>query len=129
MKYSTSVYAGERVARRMVFLAWKACGGSIGMGVLQDRGEQDEDAVWRQAYGRWDYPGGRELRGLAEGEVEADYVFGRMMKLVLKFGPDWVETRNDDFPPRPDYQSWCRQYPTYKALFDAAVASLTTEGK
>ena len=48
-----------------------------------------------------------------------DYVQGRMVKLYIhKRGPgEWEVT---DRKPTPDYQSWCRKYPTYEALIKAA---------
>lgn len=44
-----------------------------------------------------------------------------MMKLGIKWDKDSVTIRDNE--PRVDYQSWCRTYPTYQALFDAAIKS------
>ncbi len=114
----------ELVVKRAMFLAWQACGGPLGMGVLRDNPSADEDRVWQAAYNREDYPGGNKFGDNKPGQVYADYVFGRMMK----FGLQWNETSvsfNDYGPLRPDYQAWCRKYPTVTALLQAAVESLS----
>lgn len=96
------------VAKRAMYLAWKASS-VVGMGVLQDKGEQPEDEVWKHVY-----------RG--SSEVCADYVFGRMMKFDFSVKENTI--RHDDGKGRADYQSWCYDYPTYAALFDAAEAEV-----
>ena len=102
------------VAKEAIYLAWQACGGTAGMGFMQDRGEQGKDAVWDQAYNQKDYP----VRNGSPESVSADYVFGRMMK--LRFAVKDGIIKHDDQAPRSDYQAWCRRYSSYAALFDAA---------
>lgn len=109
----------EVLAKRIVFLAWKACGGPMGMGILQNNPGAGEAEVWKQAFGRGDYGG----MGAKAGQVYADYVFGRMMKLTLSWDASSVTL--SDAECRLDYQSWCSTYPTYEALAKAAIASLT----
>ncbi len=119
-KYSSNAEA-LKVAKRAIFLGWQAVGGPSGYGVFQDRGpQQDEETVWKQAYERGDY-GGRDEREPV-GKMNADYVFGRMMKLRFRVAGDTLT--HPDHEPRSDYQAWCRKYPTFAALFDAAEASL-----
>lgn len=123
----TETENGEKLARRIVYLAWLACGGPAGMGFLQDRGVLDEEEVWKHAYARTDYPGGRRFGADPDDPnnpryVYCDYVCGRMMKFSVRWGDTWVETPDNE--PRPDYEAWCRRYKTYRELIDAAVASL-----
>lgn len=107
------------VAKEAVFLAWRACGGPLGMGVFQDRGPgQSKDAVWNQAYHQLNYA---SHNGRPE-DVHADYVFGRMMKLYFKV--DGTAINHSDSECRRDYQAWCGKYPTYAELFDAAEQSV-----
>jgi hypothetical protein len=110
----------QDVAKRMFYLAWLACGGPLGMGILQDRGSNvKEEEVWKAVYNQTDYPG--DTRNTKES-IYADYVFGRMMKFGVFIKDDTV--RFNDLPLRPDYQAWCRKYPTMTALFGAALESL-----
>lgn len=90
----------QAVAKRMFWLAWQACGGPLGMGVLQDNPGADEAAVWTNVQDRGDYP----------------------MKLGVDYGDGFVGL--PESKPHPEYQAWCRKYSDYKSLFDAAVASL-----
>ncbi len=119
-----SVSNPEAVAREAFWLAWSACGSPAGMGFLRDNPGATRDQVWANARDKADYPGGAAIPGFADkpGEVYGDYVFGRMMKLGLKWDADSVEFT--DSAPRPDYQSWCRKYPTTEALVRAAIESL-----
>jgi hypothetical protein len=118
-----SDFNGERVAKRMFYLAWKACGGPQGMGVFQDRPGATEEEVWKNIAASGDYPYAKDRN--ASGNFQADYVFGRMMKMSLKFGSDWLEWGDSGL--RPDYESWCLIYPTYQDLYDAALESLKKE--
>ncbi len=115
----------EAVAKEACWLAFQACGSPLGMGWLQNRPQATKDDVWSNAKHAGDYPGGDALFGCKPGELHADYVFGKMMKLSLW----WTETEITfrDETPRVDYQSWCRVYPTYLSLVEAAIKSL--EGK
>lgn len=112
---------GETVAKRMMWLAWQAVGGPFGMGVLRDNPGAGEDQVWANVVTSGDYACSQNK----PGDVHADYVFGRMMKLSVKWGDDFVEVPT--YAPTRDYQAWCHKYPTYEALAQAAVASLTPE--
>lgn len=112
------------VAKEAFWLAWQACGGPLGMGRLQDNAGADKESVWNCVFNKGDYPGGNAGPGTANrpGDVYGDYVFGRMMKLGIRWDEAGVTV--DDHPPRGDYQSWCRKFPTYEALVRAAIASL-----
>lgn len=112
------------LARRAFFLAYIACGGPLGWGILQAREGVTEDQVWRNVVTNGDYA--YQPRPNSDVNAYGDYVFGRMMKLSIK-----VETDGVTFPdakPRSDYQAWCVEYPTYEALIEAARASLEQSG-
>jgi hypothetical protein len=125
MKYKIEGVSGEVFAKRMVFLAWKACGGPVGMGFLQDRGSNvPEDDLWKHAYNNADYSGGRKLLGPRDShEVYCDYVMGRMMKFGVKFEDDFIEVREPS-NWRSDYESFCYVYKDFPALIKAAAESL-----
>lgn len=114
----------QDVAKRMLFLAWKACGRSFGMGFLQDRGpDQTEDQVWQSAVNRDDYQGiGRRQ----DNRVYADYVQGRMMKLGLSWGEVGVTCFDGDskLPWSLDYQGFAGTFPNFEALARAACEEL-----
>ena len=114
-----SVEEALAVAKEAVWLAWKACGGIRGYGLLKNKPDADKEAVWDNAYEMGDYSG---RAGRAEGSVNADYVFGRMMKLRFNIKGDTIEFPSHE--PRGDYQSWCYVYKSYVALFDAAMATI-----
>jgi len=59
------------------------------------------------------------------GEINCDYVRGRMMKLYLTVEKDGISF--SDQKPRFDYQSWCKRYPTHQDLFTAAEKSLKSK--
>lgn len=104
---STGALSGERVAKRIVFLAYSASL-PMGLGWLHERSGVPEEETSACVSG---------------GFIDADYVHGRMVKLRgLAFGPNSV-TFNDELEPRCDYQSWCGTYPTYEALVKAAIES------
>ena len=113
------------VAKEAIWLAWQACGGPSGYGLMRDKPSADRDAVWKQAYERGDYSGRHP--GERPEDVSADYVFGRMMKLYFKVKGDTIS--HNDSTPRRDYQAWCGRYPTYAALFDAAEQTLSQSGE
>lgn len=113
----------EQVVRRAFWLAWQACGGTAGMGFFQDRPGADEESVWKNVRSAGDYGrGGMITNPDKPGEAYGDYVFGRMMKLGLKWDADGVECRDDI--PRIDYQEWCHKYPSFAVLVNAAIADL-----
>lgn len=116
-----------QIVKRMVFLAYQACGGAVGMGFLQEMRlggkSAEEEQVWKCAYDSEDYPMNRRmLQGMKDEEVYCDYVFGRMMKWGCKWNDHNIIFSNRQF--RPDYQGFCLTYPTDEALYEAAVASL-----
>lgn len=116
----------DKLIGRMLWLAYQAAI-PMGMGYLQARDDKSEADVIANVIDAGDYPNAMEpgVRPDQKGgsvNVSADYVFGRMMKLRFKAGDNWVEL--PDHEPRHDYQSWCGKYPTYAALFDAALESL-----
>lgn len=121
MRIELNGLTGEAVVKRAFFLAWIACGRPMGMGILRDRPNSTEEDVWRNVQESGDYDFRRGSSG-DPGCAYGDYVFGRMMKLTLRYGADWVEFA--DSTPRPDYQSWCIKYPSYRALIDEAIAGL-----
>ena len=47
-------------------------------------------------------------------DVNLDYYDGRMVKLYIRHNPDGTYEMRDEF--RPDYQSFCGEYPTGRAL-------------
>jgi len=112
------------IAKEALWLAWNACNRPFGMGVLQDNPGATKEEVWENAYNKGDYSGGRTFLN-NDNDVDADYVFGRMMKLYFK-----VSEKTIDIPEREcqsDYQSWCTKYPTYKDLFEEAAKNVGEE--
>lgn len=116
------------VVKRAFFLAYQACGGAVGLGVLQDRGGVTEEHVWGNVLTRGDYP---TLPGQTENPSRpyGDYVFGRMMKMGCKFTNSTGEIEISDSKPRGDYQAWCGKYPSHETLFVAAANSLGVQLK
>ncbi len=110
----------EAVVKRAFFLAYNACGGALGMGVLQARSDATEDQVWDNIQNSGDYPG--NAKDSKPGKAEGDYVFGRMMKLRIEY--DEKEIRIPESKPCPDYQDWCKSYESYEELVFAAIKSL-----
>ncbi len=103
----------ESVLKEVLWLAWNAAGGPAGMGFLQDSPGATKEDVWKNATGLGDYA----MPTSHDGRLNADYVFGRMLKLRLEYSDTHIEVPEHE--PRSDYQAWCREYPTYAALFDA----------
>ena len=103
------------------WLAWQACGGTCGMGLLQDRSGVDKAAVIKNVETAGDYCGISHSR---PGEMDADYVFGRMMKMHVKFDDKTGTITVRDGKVALDYQAWGRKYPTYEALIKAAIESV-----
>lgn len=126
MEHQSSPADVAQTVKRMFWLAWQAVGQTFGMGALQDNPNANEEAVWDCVANRLDYSGiGGGLKKDRDGKYEAygDYVFGRMMKMRVKWTDDGVIDTSDN-ELRVDYEAWCMDYPTYKALYDAAVESL-----
>ena len=122
-KFKVDKKKAEAVAKNIFYLAWKESG-VFGMGILQDRPESSKEDVWSNVCDRGDYPIGRTGE---ENDYYADYVFGRMMKLMVKLNKKKGVIEMQDSDPRPDYQSWCRKYPSYEALFNAAIEETEKE--
>ena len=109
------------VVTRMFYLAWKACGGPVGFGRLQDRGpDVPEEDVLQNIISAGDYPGAFTMCG--EGKFYADYVIGRMMQMGVELVKKGfiVPTRDLDI----EYQSWAGRYPSYVELAQAAADEL-----
>ncbi len=103
------------VVKKALFLAWKACGGPLGMGILQDKPNATEDDVFKNVLGNEDYP---IKSSLPENEIRADYVFGRMMKIRISFDNDNIYY--PDISLSSAYQSWSKSYNSYEELFKTA---------
>lgn len=117
------------VVKEAFWLAWNACGGPMGMGIFQNNPGASKEDVWKNISVRGDYPGGTSLPGMigvkeenGKGQAYGDYVFGRMMKLSLRWEGKDIEI--EESKPRADYQSWCCKYPTYQSLVETAVNNL-----
>lgn len=108
-KITTHHENAKELAKRAFFLAWEACGGPLGLGILQDNPSATEDQVWDII--TRDYDSG-------DGRMSADYVFGRMMKLTLTVSDNTISFYDSE--PAPDYQAWCVKYPTIETLLTAA---------
>ena len=117
----------EAVVRRAFWLAWQACGRPAGMRFLQDCPSATEQDVWNNVRTAGDYSqGARQLMGSDKpGDAYGNYVFGRMMNLGLKWDAEGVDCRDDK--PKRDCQEWCRVYPSYTELVQAAIESLNSE--
>ena len=96
----------EKVLQEALWLAWQAAGHPMGMGVLQDNPIATRDDVWKNATGRGDYA----MATSREGDLHADYVFGRMLKLSLRYDDTRIVVPEQK--PTRDYQSWCGEYRT-----------------
>jgi hypothetical protein len=122
-KIETGEFSGKDVAEEAFYLAWKACGDPISMGIFQDYPMATKEEVIANARSNGDYPA--DHRQVSTNELYGDYVFGRMMKLSLNYGEDFVEV--PDYGPRSDYQSWAFIYDSYTQLIANAIASLRKE--
>lgn len=114
-------FTPEELASRMFFLAWKACGGTTGLGYLQDRPDAFENDVFKNVVMQGDYY--PIERRTMFGDLHAEYVFGRMMKLTIRIKEDSVQILNDKF--FINYNGFYSTYPTPQDLAKAAVDSLT----
>lgn len=114
---------GQAVASRMLFLAYEASE-VFGMGTLKARSGVTENQLWENVVTNGDYPVNPDatMPTEEEGKLSSDYCFGRMMKLNITYTKDSVTYT--DYPPKKDYQSWCRSIPTYNDLANRAIKSL-----
>ena len=109
------------LVKRMYWLAWQACGGTIGSGFLQDQPGATEDQVWKNVLTNGDYASNpRDKPGKAYG----DYVFGRMMKLGVQFDEKNKTVTVTNAATAIDYQAWSGQYATYEGLLLSAANEL-----
>lgn len=111
----------EEVVKEAFWLAWQAAGREEGMGVFKAKSGATRDQVWENVVSSGDYA----MSHNKPGDVYGDYVFGRMLKLGIKWDAKSVTVRDSE--PRSDYQAWCRKYPSYWSLIEAAVASVGTK--
>ncbi len=109
------------VASRALFLAYNASN-VMGMGAFQAQDNKLESEVFDNVIHKRDYPGRSETPDLTNCRLYADYVFGRMMKLVINVNNSTLEFSDDK--PRLDYQSWGSKYKSYDKLFKAAMKEL-----
>lgn len=105
----------EAIAKRALFLAYHASI-RVGFGKMQMEPNVTEETLWNDM---------RTMERSRPGEVHADYAYGRMMKFYMRWTDTGIETK--EYRPRPDYQTWCRAYPTYQILIEAAKQSLEKE--
>lgn len=112
--------------KEALWLAWQACGGPVGLGFLQDHPQATKEEVLAAVVTARDYGGSPHLQPQPSSDggvyVNADYVFGRMMKLRVTIMVDSIKI--DAGEPTPAYQAWTTTYPTYEALFTAAAKKL-----
>lgn len=105
MQFKTTGQASE-VAKTAMLLAYKACGGTTGLGFLSASSiETIEDLdphVTIEPY--W--------KNKTFSSISADYLAGRMMKTAIHYNDDTGIIEVDNFPPRPDYQGWCSGTPS-----------------
>lgn len=112
----------DRFLKRLFYKAYLSSS-VLGMGILQQRPNASEDDVWQNVQGSGDYAINWNTN---DKKIRADYVFGRMMKLdTEKISEDEIEITPDK--GKPDYQSWCRTYPTTQSLCRAVAQSLDIE--
>jgi hypothetical protein len=120
MKVITSVEP-ETFIKRAFYLAWQACGGPLGMGVLQDNPKAVEEDIWKNVNISGDYP----THHNKPNEYYGDYVFGRMMKWGCRVENGVISLRNEEFDR--SYNSFAHKYKDTKSLLDATAESLGCE--
>lgn len=103
----------EDVASKAMFLAYKASR-VVGMGHFQAREGVTESDVWEAV---------TDVGNLAR----ADYVFGRMMKLTLRWTKNAISFPDGDCAH--DYQSWCLKYPTFENLVRHAIQDVESQAQ
>lgn len=123
LTFKTNVEA-VNVASRALFLAYNAAG-VFGMGAFQAQENKSENEVFNNVLTGGDYPGRTQIPNMTNCRLYADYVFGRMMKLVITINNNTLEFSDDK--PRLDYQSWGSTYKSYIKLFKAAMKELNVK--
>lgn len=105
----------EVFIKRLFYVAYKASV-VLGAGFIRAINDATEDEVWKNVTTNGDYA----MNFNKPNDLNADYVFGKMMKLGVKFTEKEFEiTRGDN--PRYDYQSWVLIYPTVDKLIEATA--------
>lgn len=97
----------EDILKEVIWLAWQA-----DCDCCETTPTPTKEMVWKKVYNREDI----ERRDL---NIDADYVFGRMLKLRID-RPNKTTLVVPDSTPHRDYQPWSFRYSTYDALLDAA---------
>lgn len=120
MEFTINNKDSEIIIKRIFKLAYDA---SIvcGLGYLQAVDNASEDDVWNNVSNNGDYP----VNHNEPGRWNADYVFGRMMKLSIQYAEGTLIIRPDN--PQPSYNSWCIKYKTPDELFKDAIRSLNID--
>ena len=124
MKFKLVSGDSNELVKQFFYVAWRACGGTLGYGFLQNNPNADADAVFNNVKSAGDYPG--DYTPYREGKYYADYVFGRMLKVGINVLEDNVISISD-YTPTPDYEAWCRAFPTHEALLEAAAVAANCE--
>ncbi len=109
----------EAVMKRYFWLAWQAAGGTFGAGWVQDHPSGTEDEVYNNVLTAGDYPGPARSR---PNHLVADYVFGRMLKLGIRWEDNILEVQ--DGKAQIDYQAWGCKYASEAVLLDAAIKEI-----
>ena len=114
----------RNLLKNACYLAWLACGGPMGYGILQDRGNAvSAGEVWHNIKTNGDYPGAqtdfdKSYKHKDRLQLHADYVFGRMMKLDFEFDDTAIYYHDETY--RPSYQGFAGKYPTPIILLNEA---------
>jgi len=114
----------NELVKQFFYVAWRACGGPLDMGWLQNNPNADAAKVFDNVKGAGDYPG--DFTPCRNGKYYADYVFGRMMKVGINVLDDNVISISD-YTPTLDYEAWCHAFPTHAALLEAAAVAANCE--
>ena len=109
------------LVKRVFWLAWQACAGTLGSGFLQDQPGATENQVWDNVMNQGDYHGPPDSEPC---EPYGDYVFGRMMKLGVRFNEKKKTVMVSEGKPDIEYQAWSGRYPSYKSLLEASILAL-----
>lgn len=109
--------------KRAYKLAYEACGGPFGYGILQARSQASEEDIFKNVCMAGDYPCRHEPDPEKTQKFYGDYVFGRMMKLGMRVIDGQVEI-NDAWGWTPDYNAFAFKYPNAASLAKATLLSL-----
>ena len=124
-RIETSPDRADALLKEALWLAWAACRHpsdvGAGYGWLQNRPGATKEEVWNNVtVSSSDYSG---LQMSHDGYFNADYVFGRRLKLRVERPRPGVLEFEDDV--RPGYEGdWRGAYPTLAALFAAAAEAV-----